>query len=81
MTETLANLIADVLITILHHFDGINLGPLEKAFEVVTPYIQTVLFILPAGTIAQIFTITVTIWGFRLIIRLIKTIWQLLPLV
>ncbi len=43
-------------------------------------YCKLVLWILPCGTIVSILGIHLAICLFRIIVSIIKTIWQLLPL-
>lgn len=79
--ENIAEMIANILSVIFDWFGGIDLSPLANAIETLTPYIKTVLYILPAKTIAQIFSIVVAIWSVRLTIKTIKLVWDLLPIV
>lgn len=79
--ENIAELIANILSMIFNWFGGIDLSPVEKAIETLTPYIKGALYILPANTIAQIFSIVVTIFSIRLTIKTIKLVWDLLPMV
>ena len=78
--ENIAEFVANGLSLIFEWFGGINLSPVATAIETLTPYIKTVLYILPANTIAQIFSIVIAIWSVRLTIKTIKLIWDLLPL-
>lgn len=44
-------------------------------------YLRAGLYFLPVLTVSKILILTVSIWVFRVIVSLIRTIWELLPLV
>ncbi len=79
--ETIANTIGFFMSAFLNLFEGLNLQPVGQAIETVKPYIQTALYILPARTIYQIFSVVVILWSIRLTIKAVRTLWDLLPLV
>ena len=79
--ENIAELVANILSMIFDWFGGIDISGVEAAISTLTPYIKTVLYILPAHTIAQIFSVVVAIWSIRLTIKTIKLVWDLLPIV
>ena len=78
--ENIAEFVANGLSIIFDWFGGIDLSPVATAIETLTPYIKGALYILPANTIAQIFSVVVAIWSIRLTIKTVKLIWDLLPL-
>ena len=78
--ENIAEFVANVLSMIFDWFGGIDLSPVATAIETLTPYIKGALYILPANTIAQIFSLVVVFWSVRLTIKTIKLVWDLLPL-
>lgn len=78
--ENIAEFVANVLSIIFDWFGGIDLSPVATAIETLTPYIKGALYILPANTIAQIFSLVVVFWSVRLTIKTIKLVWDLLPL-
>lgn len=51
------------------------------AFGVALNIIRTVSYLLPMSTVGAIVGIIVSITIFRIVISIIKTIWELLPLV
>ena len=79
MIENMAEFIGEALAAILNWFGNIDLGPISQAFETMAPYIRTAGFFLPMHTIAQIFAIIMILFWITLIIRIIKTIWSILP--
>ena len=44
-------------------------------------YIRAGLYFLPTGTVAAILTIQIAIWTFRIIVAVIRAVWDLLPFV
>ena len=44
-------------------------------------YIRAGLYFLPVGTVARILGISVALFGFRIIVAVVKTVWEILPLV
>ncbi len=44
-------------------------------------YLHVILWLLPCGTISAILVCHLSICGFRILVSVIKTIWQLLPFV
>ena len=79
-TQILADFIANIISFLMGFMKNVDLTPIAKALETVTPYIKGALYFLPANTIAQIFAITCAIWAFRLTIKTIVLIWNLLPI-
>ena len=76
-----SELIANIVSFLFGFVEGVDLSPLANALEVVTPYIKAALYLLPANTIAQIFSITCAIWSLRLTVKSVILLWNLLPIV
>lgn len=45
----------------------------------VVQFLQVIFYIVPVGTVVQILFIQLTLQTFRITVSLIKTIWQLIP--
>lgn len=65
-------------------FDSFGLGSIEwdanlDAIEVFAVFIRIVAYFLPMDTVILILGLIVAFGVFRVVIRLIKTIWELLP--
>ena len=75
-----SELIANLISFLFGMFEGVDLSPIAKAIETLTPYIKAALYLLPTETIAQIFTITCALWSLRLTIKSIILLWNLLPM-
>ena len=50
-------------------------------FQTFLDIVGSIAYLLPLGTINSILTLTVGFFIFRAIVSLIKTIWELLPIV
>lgn len=44
-------------------------------------YIRAGLYFLPLGTVGAIFSIQIALWTFRIIVSVIRAVWDLLPFV
>lgn len=83
-------MIVDGILLVLQGVLSILLAPLEvinigidfvSSIPVVSSFLQIVAYILPWSNILPILLIIISIFAFRILISLIKTIWSLLPLV
>lgn len=77
--KILSDVVASILTTILDMLTNVDLSGVVEAIETLTPFLKAGLYILPAETISQIFSIIVTLWSLRLIVKTIKLVWDLLP--
>ena len=82
--EFILNILFGIVTGIFRSFDRFGIaniawdvtsGKLEPFFEIV----RSVCYVLPVGTIASIVGLIVAFGIFRVVIRLIRTIWDLLP--
>lgn len=44
-------------------------------------YIRAGLYFLPVGTVTAIFSIQIALWTFRIIVAVVRAVWDLLPFV
>lgn len=81
-------MIIDGVLIILQGIVNILLAPLNVinwvvttgiSIGVISDFINIIAFILPWKNIVPIFTFIICMFGFRAIVSLIKTIWDLLP--
>lgn len=79
--EFIAEFIANAMIALFGLFGNLDLSPLADALAVMRPFLQTALYILPFRTIRDIFAIVCMFWSYRLCIKALKTIWDVLPIV
>ena len=70
-----------IAIPLLLMLPVINIDAINIIQGNVFGYIRAGLYFLPVGTIVRILGITVSLFTFRVIVALVKTVWELLPLV
>lgn len=82
-------MIIDGILFILQSIVNILLAPLSAlnwgfttatSIRVISDFINIVAFVLPWKNIMPIFTFVIAMFAFRAIVALIKTIWDLLPI-
>jgi len=78
--EFWAELLASLISFIFSILANIDLSGLTEAIAIARPYFQTILYFLPVETMSQILSVIIGIWGARIILRTVITIWDLLPL-
>lgn len=78
--EFFADLLANLISFLFQLLADIDLTGLTEAIAFIRPYLQTALYFLPVHTMSQILSVIIGIWGARLMIRTLITIWDLLPL-
>ncbi len=77
MFDVLFNLLAsifDYLPSVSFNIDG-------NLFDTFLDIVEVGMYMLPTGTVSAICLIVVALGGFRIVVSVIKTIWDLLPLV
>ena len=77
----MAEIIGKVIAWLINLLPAGNLEGLSAAIDGIVPYLKTALYFLPVRTIAQIFTVILAFWTYRLIVRVVKTVWDLIPFV
>ena len=82
-------MILDGILNILGVLFNILLAPLEvinigidivSSVPIVASFIQVVAYIFPFQNLLPIIIITIAILGFKIVISIIKTLWDLLPI-
>lgn len=82
-------MILNGLLSILQGILNVLLAPLDLlnwavnislSINVIQDFINIIAFVLPWKNIDPIFTFIIGMFGFRAMIALIKTIWDLLPI-
>lgn len=76
----LSELIANIVSFIFSFFSKVDLSPIADAISFLKPYLQAALYILPAKTIGEIFAVICSIWSLRLVIKTLRTLWDIIPL-
>lgn len=60
-------------------FGNLNVSAAANAISGVLKYVRAACYFLPMGAIAGIFAVVIGIWNMRIVIRTIKIIWELIP--
>lgn len=68
-----------VLIPCLAALPVINIDANAVISSTFYTYIRAGLYFLPMGTVTTIFGIQIALWTFRIIVAVIRAIWDLLP--
>lgn len=59
----------------------LDFSGVDAALSIIEPYVSMTCYVLPMDTIRQILSVTLALFAFKIIIALIKTLWDLIPLV
>lgn len=77
--QALAEFIANIISLLFGLFQDVDISGISQAVETLTPFIKTILYILPARTISNIFSVIVMFWSYKIIVRTLKLIWDIIP--
>lgn len=81
-------MIVDGILNVLAILLNILLAPLEvlnividisSSVPIVASFIQVVAYLIPFNNLLPIFVIVIAIIGFKVVISLLKTLWDILP--
>lgn len=81
ISEFFLNIIFNIVSGLLSLLPDITWSVETSAFEYFVSIIQCVGYLLPWGTVSTIVSLIVALSIFRIIIAIIKSVWDLLPLV
>lgn len=68
-----------VVIPAIAALPAINVDANAVISSMFYSYIRAGLYFLPIGTVTTIFAIQVSLWGFRIAIAVVRSVWDLLP--
>jgi len=69
-----------VLEILLLPLTAINIGvDFIASIPVITEFLQIIAYVLPWSNLLPLIILTVALFGFRIVIALVKTIWDVLP--
>ena len=81
IAEFLLNIVFSLVQWLLGFLPDISFNVESSAFDYFIGIIQVAAYMLPMNTIFAIIGIIVALTLFRIVIAIIKTVWDLLPLV
>lgn len=62
------------------YFPTIDISYFESFFGYIKAIIAFVLYFLPLGTVSFIVTVSLTLWLWRILVIIFKTLWACVPL-
>lgn len=71
--------IAAVISWIFSLFADLDISAATNAISGITKYIRAACYFLPMGAVKGIFACVIGLMSMRLIIRAVKTLWDLIP--
>lgn len=77
--EALLSIIFGIVNIILTPLDALNFVFNSSFFHTVVEYLSVIFYILPIGNLSPIIIFIVSMFAFRAVVSLIKTIWDILP--
>ena len=80
ITDIFVTLIYDLFMFFLGGYEPLHFNIDTTVFRTFTDFLAFIFYILPINGLLPIVTIVVGITMFRVIISVIKTIWDLLPI-
>lgn len=72
-------IIGTVIAWIFNLLPSGNLDGLSTAIDGIVKYLKAALYFLPVKTMASILAVIILYWGYRLLIKIIKLIWDVVP--
>lgn len=80
ITDLMINLIYNVFMFVLGGYEPIHFNIDTTIFQTFSNFFAFIFYILPIKGLLPIVTIVTALMMFRILISVIKTIWDLLPL-
>ena len=79
VTDTLINIVFLIINTILSPLERLSFNFDITKLEPILQYIRMAMYIIPFAQLSPIFVFFVGMMAFRIMVSIIKTIWDLLP--
>lgn len=79
--EGLLNIIFNILIDLFEVLPNISWSVDSSAMSTFLGFISVILYMLPMDTVIALFSLILTLTIFKIGVAVIKTLWDLLPLV
>lgn len=80
ITDSVISLAYDIFMFFLGGYEPLTFNIDTTVFRTFTDFLAFIFYILPVGGLMPIVTIFMGIMMFRIVISVIKTIWDLLPI-
>lgn len=79
--ESIFNFIFSIINILLLPFDGINLIINSEIFNTIIEYISVATYVLPIQNFVPIIAFIISTMLLRIIISILKTLWDILPFI
>lgn len=77
---SLAGEVVGILVSFVFQlFANLDISAATNAISGVLKFVRAACYFLPMGAIAGIFAVVIGLWNMRIVIRTIKIIWELIP--
>lgn len=80
ITDTIIQLIYNIFMFVFGGAEPLSFNLDVSFIDAVTDFFAFIFYIIPINSLLPIITIFISLMGFRIIISLVKTIWDLLPI-
>lgn len=80
ITDAIINLIYNVFMFFLGGYEPLHFNLDTTVFRTFSDFLAFIFYILPINGLLPIVTIIIGIMTFRIIVSVVKTIWDLLPI-
>ena len=79
--DALINLIYSIVSGMMLPIEGLTFVVDLSKLQPILQYFQMALYIIPFAQLMPIFTFFVALMGWRIVVSILRTIWDILPLV
>ena len=79
ISDAVINLVYRIFMSLVDGYEPLDFNIDTTFFDTVTDFFAFIFYILPINDLKPIIGIIVALMGFRIIVVVIKTIWDLLP--
>ncbi len=76
----LIGLVYNIFMFLFGGFEPLSFNVDSSVYEYIHDFVAFIFYVLPVSGLKPMYSIIVSIIGFRIIVSLVKTIWQLLPI-
>ena len=80
ITDAMINSVYDVFMSFLGGFEPLHFNIDTSIFQTLSDFLAFIFYILPIDGLVPIVTIFAGLMMFRIVISVIKTVWDLLPI-
>lgn len=79
MFQFAGKMVGGLISIIFSLFADLDISAAEKAITGIIKYIRAACYFLPMPAITSIFSVVLGLWSLKIIIKTLKTIWEITP--